>query len=86
MKKIVIASILAIVSATAFAAPAADAPAADCEGVKVKSVDLKVKMVTQGYQRDEYQTPVFEGVTVHFEPDNTVPTNKNFVPDRYPDR
>ena len=35
MKKIVIASILAIVSATAFAAPAADAPAADCEGVKV---------------------------------------------------
>ena len=55
-------------------------------GRKVKSVDLKVKMVTQGYQRDEYQTPVFEGVTVHFEPDNTVPTNKNFVPDRYTDR
>lgn len=54
-------------------------------GRKVKSVDLKVKMVTQGYQRDEYQTPVFEGVTVHFEPDNTVPTNKNFVPDRYPE-
>ena len=35
MKKFVIASILAIASATAFAAPAADAPAADCEGVKV---------------------------------------------------
>jgi hypothetical protein len=36
-------------------------------GRKVTSVDLKVKMITQGYQRDEYQTPIFEGVTVHFE-------------------
>jgi uncharacterized alkaline shock family protein YloU len=36
-------------------------------GQRVKSVDLKVKMVTHGYQRDEYQVAVFEGVTVHFE-------------------
>ena len=35
MKKFLIASILAIASVGAFAAPAADAPAADCEGVKV---------------------------------------------------
>lgn len=36
-------------------------------GRKVTAVDIKVKMVTQGYQRDEYQVPVFEGVTVHFQ-------------------
>ena len=36
-------------------------------GRKVSKVDIKVKMVTQGYQRDEYQVPVFEGVTVYFE-------------------
>ena len=41
-------------------------------GQRVKSVDLKVKMITQGHQRDEYQVPVFEGVTVRFEGNNNV--------------
>lgn len=40
---------------------------------KVKSVDLKVKMVSSGYQRNEYQTPVFEGVTVQFEQEYSQP-------------
>lgn len=35
MKRFIIASILAIASLGAYAAPAADAPAADCEGLKV---------------------------------------------------
>ena len=35
MKKFILATILAVASLGAFAAPAADAPAADCDGVKV---------------------------------------------------
>lgn len=36
-------------------------------GRKVRAVDINVKMKTQGFQRDEYQVAIFEGVTVHFE-------------------
>ena len=35
MKKIFVASILALTAAVTYAAPAADAPAADCDGIKV---------------------------------------------------
>jgi len=36
-------------------------------GRKVSKIDIKVQMKTQGYQCNEYQVPVFEGVTVYFE-------------------
>lgn len=38
-------------------------------GRKVISVDINVKMKSQGFQRDEYQVAVFEGVTVNFQTD-----------------
>lgn len=41
-------------------------------GRKVRAVDINVKMKTQGFQRDEYQAAIFEGVTVHFESDSPV--------------
>ena len=36
-------------------------------GKKVARVELNMKTVTKGYQRDEYTETVFEGVTVYFE-------------------
>ena len=36
-------------------------------GRKVSSVEINVKIQSQGYQRDEYKVAVFEGVTVNFQ-------------------
>ena len=56
-------------------------------GRKVRAVNINVKMKTQGFQRDEYQVAIFEGVTVHFENDSPIPnlggkniTEKTFDP------
>jgi len=35
-------------------------------GKKVSKVEINMKSVTKGWQRDEYTETVFEGVTVHF--------------------
>lgn len=36
-------------------------------GKKVSKVEINMKSVTKGWQRDEYTETVFEGVTVYFE-------------------
>lgn len=36
-------------------------------GRKVSSVEINVKIQSQGFQRDEYKVAVFEGVTVNFQ-------------------
>lgn len=36
-------------------------------GRKVANIEINMKTVTKGWQRDEYTETVFEGVTVHFE-------------------
>jgi hypothetical protein len=36
-------------------------------GKKVARIEINMKNVTKGYQRDEYTETVFEGVTVYFE-------------------
>lgn len=39
-------------------------------GKKVAKVEMNMRTVTKGFQRDEYTETVFEGVTVFFEGDN----------------
>lgn len=36
-------------------------------GKKVDRIEINMKSVTKGWQRDEYTETVFEGVTVYFE-------------------
>jgi hypothetical protein len=36
-------------------------------GKKVARIEINMKSVTKGWQRDEYTETVFEGVTVYFE-------------------
>lgn len=36
-------------------------------GKKVSKIDMNMRSVTKGFQRDEYTETVFDGVTVYFE-------------------
>lgn len=36
-------------------------------GKKVSKIDMNMRSVTKGWQRDEYTETVFDGVTVYFE-------------------
>lgn len=36
-------------------------------GKKVSKIELNMRSVTKGFQRDEYTETVFDGVTVYFE-------------------
>lgn len=39
----------------------------DQTGKKVARIEINMKNVTKGYQRNEYTETVFEGITVYFE-------------------
>ena len=47
-------------------------------GRTVTSVELKMRTVTKGYQRDEYTETVFDGATVFFENETMNSKNKGF--------
>ena len=57
-------------------------------GKTVASIELKVRTVTKGSQRDEYTESVFDGATVFFNKETAVKKikasdNNGFVPDKY---
>ena len=53
-------------------------------GKKVASVELKMRSVTKGNQRDEYTETVFDGATVFFENEKTSTSNsKGFAESKY---
>jgi hypothetical protein len=57
-------------------------------GKKVSSIELKMRSVTKGNQRDEYTETVFDGATVFFDKESAMqkikaPVNNGFVADKY---
>ncbi len=57
-------------------------------GKKVTSIELKMRSVSKGSQRDEYTETVFDGATVFFENEKAAPKPKTksgaeFVQDKY---
>ena len=54
-------------------------------GKKVVSIEMKMRSVTKGHQRDEYTETIFDGCTVFFESEKAVakPKTSGFVPDKY---
>ncbi len=55
-------------------------------GKKVTSIQLKMRSVTKGMQRDEYTETVFDGATVFFENETSKGSgnaSKAFRPDNY---
>ena len=40
-------------------------------GKKVANIEMNMRSVTKGWQRDEYTETVFDGVTVYFENKNS---------------
>jgi len=53
-------------------------------GKRVASVELKMRSVTKGNQRDEYTETVFDGATVFFENEKASPSNsKGFAESKY---
>lgn len=53
-------------------------------GKRVASVELKMRSVTKGHQRDEYTETVFDGATVFFENEKASSSNsKGFAESKY---
>lgn len=57
-------------------------------GKKVSKVELQMRSVTKGHQRDEYTETVFDGATVYFENEPALKKikasdNNGFVADKY---
>lgn len=58
-------------------------------GKKVSKIELQMRSVTKGNQRDEYTETVFDGATVYFENESVsakksaTPTHPAFVSDKY---
>jgi hypothetical protein len=57
-------------------------------GKKVSSIELKMRSVTKGHQRDEYTETVFDGATVFFDKESAMKKikasdNNGFVADKY---
>ena len=60
----------------------------DQTGKKVSKVELQMRSVTKGHQRDEYTETVFDGATVYFENETASkrvasPDKSGFVADKY---
>ena len=56
-------------------------------GKRVANIEMKMRSVTKGHQRDEYTETIFDGCTVFFEaePAKAIKTksNNDFVADKY---
>ena len=53
-------------------------------GKKVERIEMNMRSVTKGFQRDEYTETVFDGATVYFQNEKFAPvSNRGFKPDRY---
>lgn len=53
-------------------------------GKKVASIEMKMRSVTKGHQRDEYTETVFDGATVFFENEkSSVKGSRTFTQDSF---
>ena len=52
-------------------------------GKKVARIELNMRSVTKGFQRDEYTETVFDGATVFFENEKSLSAGKGFTPETY---
>jgi hypothetical protein len=52
-------------------------------GKKVSKIEMNMRSVTKGFQRDEYTETVFDGVTVYFENEKSKPGSKTFAKDSF---